>query len=657
MDIESKIIKVLRKLSLDQIYNAGSGHLGMSFGAANIMYAVYKSAIFNPFDSEWINRDRIVLSAGHGSALLYSCLYLFGFLQKDDLYNFRKLGGLSGHPSIKTKGVDCTTGALGQGIANAVGLALAQKYMAAKYNINCNIFNNYTYCICGDGDLMEGVSYEAISFAGSKKLSNLIMLYDSNRVSLDGSIESCFTEDVVKRFEAANWSVMQVNGNNFEEIVQKIAISKQNATPTLIICNTTIGYDTPFSDSNIAHSVAIDKDVYNQIIGNLGVGAEPFFVDAEVLNFCENLVKDKLVKYKEWQKLYNFYALKHPKLNTQIKGDLPTLKSKLTKRKYLEPLSTRRLWGESLNNILVDIPNILVGSADLAGPSFTELKAEGNFGDKVDGRNISYGVREFAMSAIAAGLSLYGGNILPVVSTFLVFSDYMRAGIRMSAIMNRKMIYAFTHDSIMVGEDGITHQPVEHLETLRAMPNLKVFRPCDEVELNAAIYYALNKDAPTALCLTRQKLPVTENSKFDGALCGGYVLSAEQNKKELNAIIIATGSEVELALNVQRVLTEDGYNIRVVSMPNRELFFSQDSKYQESVLPNQMRARVVVEMGATAGWYKVVGLDGAVCGVDQFGQTGNPVELRQKYNFAIQNVVDVVKDVVKKNNTKISSII
>lgn len=657
MDIEQKIIKSLRKLSLDQIYHAKSGHLGMSFGCANIMYAVYKAAKVNPQVPDWVSRDRVVLSAGHGSALLYSCLHLFGFLSKEELQTFRLFGGLTGHPEIKVKGVDCATGALGQGIANAVGLAFAEKFMTNKYNTDYNIFDNYTFCICGDGDLMEGISYEAASFAGRNKLNKLIVLYDSNRNSLDGKLANAFNEDVIARFQSQNWATIETDGNDFARVYDAISQAKQNTQPTIIICNSTIGYDTPLADSHLSHSMAIDDKMYARILENLDVGKDPFVVPQEVYDYCQNLIDSKISLYKTWQKQMSAFALRHPRKNAEIFGKLCSPSKKLAQKTTQEDKPARDVWGEKLQILAAEIPNLLVGSADLAKPTRTVIADEGIFDPDNTCRNIAFGVREASMSAMAIGFALYSGNIVPVISTFLVFSDYMRAGIRMSAIMEQRLIYIFTHDSVLVGEDGVTHQPVEQIESLRAMPRLNVFRPCDETELGAALDFALGSQMPTAICLTNQKMTKLANSSFADTQKGGYILSEEKNKKELHGVIVATGSEVGLALKAQQIFAEKGYSIRVVSMPNRELFFAQDEKYQDKVLPKKNRCRLVLEMGATQGWYRVAGLDGAVIGVDDFGETGSAVDMLQKFNYNLARIVETLQKLIQQNNTYIESII
>ena len=657
MEIEEKVIKTLRQLSLDQIYSAKSGHLGISLGCANIMYAVFKSAIFNPEDTTWINRDRIVLSAGHGSALLYSALHLFGFLTIDDLKTFRTMGGLPGHPEITTKGVDCTTGALGQGFCNAVGMAIGSKFLAKRYNSQNEIINNYTYCICSDGDLMEGISYEASSIAGNLDLDRLIVLYDSNRVCLDGSTKGVFDEDIMARFTSQGWSVLLADGNDYNNIFESIQSIKEEKGPKIIICTTTIAYDSPFADSVNAHSPLITEDIYNQITQNLGISTQPFEVAEDVYSFCKNLISAKINQYKEWKKVSTKMSLLHPKKYAELCGKNYNISKKLYNMHNEESVSTRDLWGNLLQKLSTQIPNLIVGSADLAKSTRNVIENEKCLNSQNLGRNIYFGVREGSMAAISNGLALFGGGILPIVSTFLVFSDYMRPAIRMSAIMGLRQIFVFTHDSVMVGQDGITHQPVEQLESLRCIPRLNVFRPCDEIELSASTHYALNNPNPTALILSRQKIKNSQKSSFSGTMQGAYIYSKEKNKKELNGIIIATGSELNIALKSQELLEKEGYSVRVVSMPNRELFLKQSEQYRESVLPSKNRCRLVLELGVTNGWYRIVGLDGAVLGVDDFGETGTGVEMLQKFNFTLSNIVATLRKLMKTNETYVDSII
>lgn len=659
MDIQQKTINTMRKLGLNQVLQAKSGHTGIVLGCAPIMYAVYASANINPADPHWLNRDRIVLSAGHGSALLYSAMHLFGFLEIDDLRDFRQIGSkTTGHPEISTAGVDASTGALGQGFSNAVGLALAEK-MLQKYNKpKFPLIDHYTYVIVGDGDLMEGISYESASFAGKNGLNKLIVLYDSNRISLDGKTSNAVTEDTVLRFQSAGFNVIVVeNGNDYVEILKAVQQAKQSDKPNLIICNTVIGFGSPFADSEKCHSNPFDEDSANKVITDLGLNTEPFSVDNDVYEHCQTLINNKLNNYYAWQKLSSKYKSKFGLEWKEIHFDTKKAVSKLGKMDFKGELSTREIGHKVLNQIAKNLPALVGGSADLSKSTLAYIEDSGYFGsENLNERNIAYGVREHAMAGISNGLALHGG-LLPFCSTFTVFSDYMRYSIRMSAMMNLKNIFIFTHDSIAVGEDGTTHQPIEQIESLRLIPNLQVFRPADANEVIASYQLALQYEGTTVIILSRQKLPQLENSSIDGTAFGGYIVSPEKNKKELNGIIVATGSEVELAIQAQKAIEKDDLSIRVVSMPNRELFFAQEKKYREKVLPSRMTCRLVIEAGVTAGWYKVAGFDGFVLGIDSFGESGKPVDLYRKFGFTLPNIVKLMDKLIDKNKTKIDSII
>lgn len=659
MDIQQKTINTMRKLGLNQVLQAKSGHTGIVLGCAPIMYAVYASANINPADPHWFNRDRIVLSAGHGSALLYSAMHLFGFLEIDDLRDFRQIGSkTTGHPEISTAGVDASTGALGQGFSNAVGLALAEK-MLQKYNKpKFPLIDHYTYVIVGDGDLMEGISYESASFAGKNGLNKLIVLYDSNRISLDGKTSNAVTEDMILRFQSAGFNVIEVeNGNDYTEILKAIQQAKQSDKPNLIICNTVIGFGSPFADSEKCHSNPFDEESANKVIADLGLNTEPFAVDNDVYEHCQTLINNKLNHYYVWQKLSSKYKLKFGLEWKEIHFDTKKAVSKLGKMDFKGELSTREIGHKVLNQIAKNLPALVGGSADLSKSTLAYIEDSEYFGsENLNGKNIAYGVREHAMAGISNGLALHGG-VLPFCSTFTVFSDYMRYSIRMSAMMNLKNIFIFTHDSIAVGEDGTTHQPIEQIESLRLIPNLQIFRPADANEVIASYQFALQNEGTTVIILSRQKLPQLENSSIEGTAFGGYIVSPEKNKKELNGIIVATGSEVELAIQAQKAIEKDDLSIRVVSMPNRELFFAQDKKYREKVLPCRMTCRLVVEAGVTAGWYKVAGFDGFVLGIDSFGESGKPVDLYRKFGFTLPNIVKLMDKLIDKNKTKIDSII
>lgn len=659
MNIQQKTINTMRKLGLNQVIKAKSGHTGIILDGAPLMYAVYVSAQINPADPQWFNRDRIVLSAGHGSALLYSAMHLFGYLGIDDLYDFRQIGSKTpGHPEITTAGVDVSTGGLGQGFSNAVGLALAEK-MLSKYNKpKMPLIDHYTYVIVGDGDLMEGISYESASFAGKNKLNKLIVLYDSNRISLDGKTNLAIVEDTTLRFQSAGFNVINVkNGDDYREILKAIEKAKQSDKPNLIICNTIIGVGSPFADSEKCHSNPFTTESANKVIADFGLDTEPFTVDKDVYEHCQTLLNDKLSDYYAWQKLSSKYKLKFNKEWKEIFFDTKKAVTKLGKMDFKGELSTREIGHQILNQIAKNLPALIGGSADLSKSTLTFIDDSGYFdSENLNGRNIAYGVREHSMAGISNGLALHGG-LLPFCSTFTVFSDYMRYSIRMSALMKLKNIFIFTHDSIAVGEDGATHQPIEQIESLRLIPNLQLFRPADANEAVSAYQFALQYDGTTVIILSRQKLPQLEKSSIENAIFGGYIVSPEKNKKELNGIIIATGSEVELAIQAQKAIEKDDLSIRVVSMPNRGLFFAQEKRYREKILPSSMSCRLVIEAGATAGWYKVAGFDGFVLGIDNFGESGKPVDLYRKFGFTLPNIVKLMDKLIDKNKTKIDSII
>lgn len=659
MDIENKVVNTLRKLGLNEVVSAKSGHTGIILSAAPMMYAVYKHANFNPADVAWQNRDRIILSAGHGSALLYAAMHLFGFLTIDDLKNFRQFGSkTAGHPEVKTAGVEASTGALGQGFANAVGIALAEK-MLHKYNKpKFNLYNHYTYAIVGDGDLMEGISYEAAAFASKHNLNRLIVLYDSNRISLDGRTDNATIENTAERFSACGWEVFIVNdGNDIAEISCAIEKAKMSSKPNIIICNTIIGFGSIYANSEKCHANPFDTLSMNETIKGFGLDIEPFHVDDDVYAFCKSLVDEKVRVYNDWKKMRSRYAIRYPSLSRELSIDTKKAISKVSSMQFKEDICIREAGHKILQVIAKELPNLVGGSADLSKSTLASIDNSPYFSaQNVLGRNIAYGVREHAMGAISNGIALHG-EFLPFSSTFTVFSDYMRYAIRMAAIMELQELFIFTHDSIAVGEDGTTHQPIEQIESLRLVPNLTAFRPADAREACAGFALALeNKKTPTALFLSRQKLPIL-NSSFDGAMKGGYIIKNEYNKNELHGIIIATGSEVELALKAQELMENDGLSIRVVSIPCRELFFRQDKKYIDKVLPPKMTCRLVIEAGVTAGWYRVAGADGYVLGIDEFGESGKPKDLYNKFGFTLPNIVKIMDKLIKENKTLIESII
>lgn len=659
--IDQLAINTIRTLSIDAIEKANSGHPGIAMGAAPMAYTLWaKEMNINPANPEWINRDRFILSAGHGSALLYSMLHLFGYgLTIDDLKNFRQWGSKTpGHPEYgHTAGVEATTGPLGQGIAMAVGMAMAERHLAETYNRETfNLINHYTYSLCGDGDLMEGVSAEAASLAGHLKLGRLVVLYDSNDISLDGDLHLSFSESVEERFKAYGWQVLRVeDGNDIEAIQKAIHEAKADTErPTLIEVKTTIGFGSPNrSGSSASHGAPLgEEEVKLTKAAYQWEAEEPFFVPEEVEQHFARIAEKGKAAEQAWNELYAEYKAAYPELAAQfdyaIKGELPV--NWHQNLPVFEPdskIATRSSSGKVLNAAANAIPQMIGGSADLAGSNKTLISSEKNFAlDGYEARNIWFGVREFAMGAALNGMALHGG-VKVFGATFFVFSDYLRPAIRLAALMKLPVTYVFTHDSIAVGEDGPTHQPVEHLAALRAMPGVSVIRPADAKETAAAWRLALeSEDHPTALVLSRQDLPtlkVDQECVYEGVKKGAYVVS--QAKGEVEGLLLATGSEVALALEAQRVLESEGISVSVVSMPSWDLFEQQSAEYKESVLPNHVTARVGIELGSAFGWREYVGHAGKIMAVEHFGASAPANELLQEYGFTVKNVVETFKEI------------
>ncbi|MCY7604208.1 transketolase, partial [Bacillus altitudinis] len=618
--IELKSIATIRTLSIDAIEKANSGHPGMPMGAAPMAYALWTNHLnVSPQNPNWFNRDRFVLSAGHGSMLLYSMLHLSGYnLSIEDLKQFRQWGSKTpGHPEFgHTEGVDATTGPLGQGIAMAVGMALAERHLAETYNKdNFNVVDHYTYSICGDGDLMEGISSEAASLAGHLGLGRLIVLYDSNDISLDGDLDRSFSENVKNRFEAMNWEVLYVkDGNNIDEVTAAIEKAKQSTDkPTLIEVKTTIGFGSPnrAGTSGVhgaplgSEEAKLTKEAYSWTF------EEDFHVPSEVYDHFKTAVKDAGQKKEAaWNELFEQYEKEYPELAAQLKlaieGKLPeNWDQEVPVYEAGSSLASRASSGEVLNGIAKQVPFFIGGSADLAGSNKTTIKDTNDFGrENYAGRNIWFGVREFAMGAALNGMALHGG-LRVFGGTFFVFSDYLRPAIRLAALMGLPVTYVFTHDSIAVGEDGPTHEPVEQLASLRAMPNLSVIRPADGNETAAAWKIAVSStNKPTALVLTRQNLPTIDQSPekaYEGVEKGGYVV-VEAADAQPEALLLASGSEVGLAIEAQNALEKEGIRVSVVSLPAWDRFDEQSDEYKESVLPKAVRARFAIEMGASLGW-------------------------------------------------------
>ncbi|MBW9152992.1 transketolase [Clostridium estertheticum] len=654
MNVDNLAINTIRVLSAEAVQKANSGHPGLPLGCATMAYTLWaKQMKHNPENSKWEDRDRFVLSAGHGSMLLYSLLNVFGYdLSVEDIKNFRQFGSKTpGHPEYKhTDGVETTTGPLGQGICNAVGMAISESYLAEKFNKqNFKVIDHYTYTIAGDGCLMEGISSEASSLAGTLGLGKLIMMYDSNNISIEGSTDIAFREDVAKRYEAYGWQVIKVaDGNNTEEINSAIiAAKKEDKKPTIIIVKNIIGYGCLAKQGKAsAHGEPLGVENIIALKKNIGWDYEPFTVPEEVKKQMEGFNKVAASKEVTWNKLFEDYKIAYPELAKEWKlwfsGKIATdLLEDESFWGFDKPMATRQASGVLINRLAKIVPNIIGGSADLAPSNKTYMKDRGDFSAKDrSGANMHFGVREHAMAAIANGIYLHGG-LKVFVSTFFVFSDYMKGAMRLSAIMKLPITYVLTHDSIGVGEDGPTHEPIEQLAALRAMPNMVVFRPADSKETAAGWYLAIAKsEGPVSLVLTRQTLPLYNGSSKE-ALNGGYILK-DSVKETPDVILIASGSEVELIFKASDELKKKGIDARVVSMPSFELFDRQSKEYKEKILPRNVRARVAVEAASSFGWHKYVGLDGAVISIDHFGASGKAEVLFEEFGFTVNNVVDTV---------------
>ncbi|MDO6451144.1 transketolase [Oceanobacillus profundus] len=664
-EIEQLSVNTIRTLSIDAIEHANSGHPGLPMGAAPMAYTLWTDFMnHNPKNSKWFNRDRFVLSAGHGSMLLYSLLHLSGYnLTIDDLKNFRQWDSKTpGHPEVNhTDGVEATTGPLGQGIAMSVGMAMAEAHLAAKFNKeDLSVVDHYTYALVSDGDLMEGISHEAASLAGHLGLGKLIALYDSNDISLDGDLNRSFSENTEQRFKAYGWQVIRVeDGNDLNAIRSAIKEAQSNTTqPTLIEVKTIIGYGSPNkSASASSHGAPLGTDEVVLTKEYYKWTHDDFHVPDEVyVDFNEKIVQDGAEKESQWNELFTAYKEKYPEaageLELAINGELPAGWEK--ELPVFQPgedtLATRASSGKVLNAIAKSVPNFFGGSADLAGSNKTTMNDDEDFTrENYAGRNIWFGVREHAMGAALNGMALHGGlNVY--AGTFFVFSDYLRPAVRLSSIMNTPVTYVFTHDSIAVGEDGPTHEPVEHLAALRAIPGLSLIRPADANETQAAWRLAVeSKDQPTALVLTRQDLPTLEGTKenaYEGVKKGAYVIS--KSKKETpDALLLATGSEVQLAVAAQKELLEKDIDVSVVSMPSWDRFQEQDVAYRNEVLPPHVKARVGIEMASSFGWDRYVGNEGAIIGIDRFGASAKGEKVITEYGFTVENVIKHVKDVLK----------
>jgi transketolase len=660
-DLQTLAINTIRTLSIDAVQKADSGHPGLPMGAAPMAYALWMNDLrFNPHNPKWANRDRFVLSAGHGSMLLYSLLYLTGYdLPLDQIKNFRQWGSHTpGHPEYhETPGVETTTGPLGQGAGNAVGFALAEAYLAGYFNRpGYNVVDHYTYALVSDGDLMEGVASEAASLAGTWGLGKLIYLYDNNKITLDGDTEMTFTEDVSARFRAYGWHTVDVqDGNDVDAILAAIAEAKSITNqPSLISIRTIIGYGSPNkSGTSKAHGSPLGKDEIKLVKEFYGWPQEDFYIPGEALeHFREAVDRGEKVE-AEWSALFEKWREEYPDLarvwDEADSGYLPAgWDADIPVFKAGKAIATRNASGEVLNAIAHHFPTMIGGDADLAGSTKTLLKGSENTGhDKAAERNIRFGVREHGMGAIVNGLAIHGGIVKPYSATFLTFSDYMRGSMRLGALMNAPAIYVFTHDSIGLGEDGPTHQPIEHVVALSAIPQLTVIRPADANETAAAWKTAMEQDGPVVLIFTRQDLPVLEGDHIRiGVAKGGYVLADSQGTPEL--ILISRGSEVHIAHEAYKTLTAEGVNVRLVSLPSWNLFNKQDADYRESVLPSIVTRRVSIEAGVTLGWDRYVGEKGVTIGIDGFGASAPYERIYQEYGLTAEKVVEAAKGLLKQ---------
>ncbi|WP_077846351.1 transketolase, partial [Clostridium puniceum] len=651
-ELDKLSINAIRVLSADAIEKSKSGHPGLPLGAATMAFTLWSKMNHNGKNPNWENRDRFVLSAGHGSMLEYSLLHLFGYgVTANDIKNFRQVGSLTpGHPEYgHTKGVEITTGPLGQGICNAVGFAMAEAHLADKFNKeNYSVVDHYTYAVVGDGCLMEGISGEASSLAGTLGLGKLVVLYDSNNISIEGNTDIAFREDVAKRYEAYGWQVLKItDGNDIDAIESAIETAKaETSKPSIIIVKNQIGFGCPAKQGKAsAHGEPLGADNVLAMKENLGWKTEPaFYVPDEVYTNMNEHIEKGVSKEAAWNKLFSKYSSEYPELAKEYAAwmsgevDKEALLNNEEFWSFDKEMATRESSGIMINRLAKIIPNLIGGSADLAPSNKTYMAGKGDFSaEERSGQNLHFGVREHAMAAIVNGMYAHGG-LKVFCSTFFVFSDYMKGAMRLSSLMNLPIAYVLTHDSIGVGEDGPTHQPIEQLAALRSMPNMAVFRPADSKETAAAWYYAItNGKTPTSLVLTRQKLPL-----YDGcakrALKGGYILK-DSKKETPDVLLMASGSEVELIFNAAAELDAKGIDARVISMPSFELFDAQDEAYKEAVMPKTVRARVAVEALTSFGWHKYVGLDGEIISLDTFGASGNAETLFKQFGFTVENVV------------------
>jgi len=655
-----KIANTVRGLSIDGVEKANSGHPGLPMGMADVGTVLFNEVLkFNPQNPDWFNRDRFVLSGGHGSMLIYSLLHLYGYdVSLEDLKQFRQWKSITpGHPEYReTPGIETTTGPLGQGLANAVGMALAESILAANYNKEgFPVIDHFTYAMAGDGDMQEGVSHEVCSFAGHNKLGKLIVFYDSNDITIDGETELSFSDDTEKRFESYHWDVQKINGHDNDEVLQSIQKAQTITNkPSLIICRTIIGYGSPNkAGSEDSHGSPLGTEEAKLTKENLGISPETFHVPDEVFELTNRAIEAGKAKEDAWTEIFNAYRDKFKEsgieLQNLINNDLQDLK--IPEFEAGSSMATRASSGKVIEKLAEQFPMLVGGSADLTPSNKTKAGIQKVYSpENKSGTYIHYGVREFGMGGIMNGLALHGG-VIPYGGTFFVFSDYMRSAIRMAALMGLRVIYVFTHDSIGLGEDGPTHQPVEHLAALRVIPNLVNIRPMDANETAAAWKIAMDRtDGPTSLVLTRQNLKTVDrkNGGFANSTKtkkGGYVLTED---KDYEVILIGTGSEVEIALNARELLNKKGIKVRVVSMPSTELFDQQTRKYKDSVLPVDKTNRVAVEAGVSQTWFKYVGLEGEIVGLDRFGASAPFETLYEKFGLTAEKVASTVLKMLKK---------
>jgi transketolase len=656
-DLQTLAINTIRTLSMDAVQKVTSGRPGLPMGAAPMAYTLWTRYLrHNPHNPHWANRDRFILSAGHGSMLIYSLLYLTGYdLSLDEIKNFRQWGSKTpGHPeSHITPGIETTTGPLGQGAGNAVGFALAEAFLAKYFNRDGhNVVDHYTYALVSDGDLMEGVASEAASLAGHWGLGKLIYLYDDNKITLDGKADMTFTEDVAARFRSYGWHTIDVeDGNNVETISAAISEARSNVDqPTLILIHTIIGYGSPNKgNTSKAHGSPLGADEIKLTKEFYGWPQEDFYIPGEALEHFREAVERGSVQEQMWNSVFEQWRAAYPDLaadwdramNGELiygwDADIPVFKSG-------KPIATRNASGDVLNAIAKQVPTMIGGDADLAGSTKTLIKGAGDTGPKNPAeRNVRFGVREHGMGAIVNGLALHGGIIKPYSATFLTFSDYMRPTIRLGALMGVPAVYVFTHDSIGLGEDGPTHQPIEHFAALRAIPQLKVIRPADANETAAAWKVAMQLKGPSVLIFTRQDLPVLEDAEriHEGVAHGGYILADCEGTPQV--ILLSSGSEVHIAHEAYKKLTADGIKARVVSLPSWEIFEEQDAAYKESVLPAKVTARVSIEAGVTQGWHRYVGSAGTAIGIDHFGASAPYEIIYEKLGLTPEAVINAAK--------------